>query len=141
MLSHAGLVAPHGGVDEAECWRWTLTRELNMMGRGLANSWSDRLEAVSTVVRLGDDAAQEQVLRAVCRQVAGEFGLQQTVRRGGEVWHVRFSRAPVADETMGMRGTSSRPGANRALPARLARPYHAARRVCGALIQRRAGCP
>ena len=76
--------------------RWTqLDSELRMLCRGLCypSGWTP--EGVTTFVGLPGDAEYAQAIAAICRRLAGEFGLEQTVVRQGDRWRVRFAR-PVA---------------------------------------------
>jgi hypothetical protein len=121
------------GADELGRLRRRLERELRPLARGLAHcTWSDTLEAVSTDVHLPGDAAHEQMLRAVCRQVAGEFALGHTVRRSGDAWIVRFTRPAPAIEASGVGDESPLAAAGRAVRGALARLGRAARRLAGA---------
>src|SRR3954471_14726112 len=101
--------------------RWTrLEDELRLLCRSLRNSWCDDMAAVTTFVQLPGDAEYEQAMRALCQRLADEFGLQQTVRREGESWTIRFSRSLPAHAAE-----------NRAGSGLVARANEAARRLVG----------
>lgn len=67
--------------------------ELRLLCRGLVRcSWCDTLRAVSTDAGLPADEAHELALRALCWELAEQFGIEQTVYRRDNTWIVRFSR-------------------------------------------------
>lgn len=111
MVFMCDTTLPRDAEDESAPVREALAWGLRPLCRSLACcTWCSTLEAVSTVVRLADEAAQEQLLCTVCQQLADEFGLNYTIRRAGDVWAVRFfmSRGcPVA--TAGAMEVMSRP--------------------------------
>lgn len=74
-----------------------LVAELRMLCRGLAHSSFWMLSTVRTVVRLPDDEASELALRYACAELAGDCGLESSVRWAGDAWDVCFTRQ-VADE-------------------------------------------
>ena len=66
-----------------------------MLCRGLRHPSGWTPEGITTFVVLPGDAEYAQAIAAICRRLAGEFGLEQTVVRQGDRWRVRFAR-PVA---------------------------------------------
>ena len=73
-----------------------LAAEMRMLCCGLAVSEGWTLRTVSTFVRLPGDQEYQQAIGTLCRRLAGEYGLEQSVVREGPDWRVRFSR-PTAD--------------------------------------------
>jgi hypothetical protein len=88
---------------------WTrLDAELRMICRSLVRPAGWMPEAVTTFVRLPGDAEYRQAIGTLCCRLAAEHGLEQTVRRQGDDWCVRFARPVVAGPVVVARGV---PGA------------------------------
>lgn len=113
--------------------------ELRLLCQGLVNcSWSDTLRAVSTDVGLPADRKHELVLRALCWELAEEFGLEQTVRRQDQIWIARFSRHETGMAATAEEGERSGYRADTPIPGGVARPDKAAWGLSGPRLRGRA---
>lgn len=86
-----------GTTADVSVTSWTrLDAELRMLCRGLCypNGWHP--DGVTTFVRLPGDAEYAQALNTICRRLANDFGLTQTITRDGDQWRVRFGRTTAA---------------------------------------------
>ena len=87
-----------GAHEPATSWT-RLDGELRMLCRSLANPAGWTPEAVTTFVRLPGDSEYRQAMGTLCRRLAAEYGLEQTVRRQGDDWCVRFARPATLKAT------------------------------------------
>jgi hypothetical protein len=136
MMTLVNAPRTGGGTGQpATSWS-TLDAELRMLCRSLTRCHGWTAQAVTTYVTLPCDAEYEQALTTLCRRLAEEHGLDQTVRREGEQWVVRFAR-PVAATAL-RRGDYEYFGAytDSRLPGYFARLREAARRLYGARLRR-----
>jgi hypothetical protein len=77
---------------------WTqLDAELRMLCRSLSRTSGWTPEAVTTFVCLPGDVEYQQAIGTLCQRLAAEYRLEQTVRREGGDWCVRFARLAVAE--------------------------------------------
>ncbi len=53
------------------------------------------MTSITVAGRLNGDQEEGQLLRRLCRELAGGYGLQETVSLQGAAFTVRFSRAAV----------------------------------------------
>jgi hypothetical protein len=99
-----------------------------MLCRSLASPSGWAPEAVTTFVRLPGDAEYRQAIGTLCRRLAVEHGLEQTVRRQGDDWCVRFARPVVAGKAVAAQDVARANPVSSRLRAAIARVYAAARR-------------
>ncbi|MFN8541682.1 MAG: hypothetical protein U0232_29915 [Thermomicrobiales bacterium] len=136
MMAIVNSPRTSGGTNQPTTPWSELDRELRMLCRSLTRlgGWSP--DAVTTFVTLPGDAEYEQALSALCRRLAEECGLAQSVRRQGAHWVVRFARPEAA--TRPRRGDYEFFGAysDSRLPGLGARLREAARHLYGARLRR-----
>lgn len=102
-----------------------------MLCRSLANAAGWTPEAVTTFVRLPGDSEYRQAMGTLCRRLAAEYGLDQTVRRQGDDWCVRFARPVVGGKAVAAQGAASAAPARGGLRAAIVRAYGMARQMSG----------
>jgi hypothetical protein len=116
---------------------WTrLDTELRMLCRSLASPSGWAPEAVTTFVRLPGDAEYRQAIGTLCRRLAAEHGLAQTVRRQGDDWSVRFARPVVTGKAVAAQDVASAIPIRSRLRAAITRAYAAARRSPALTVSR-----
>ncbi|HEY8602137.1 MAG TPA: hypothetical protein VIL85_27170 [Thermomicrobiales bacterium] len=116
-----------------------LPQELRLLCQGLVNcSWCNSLRATSTDVGLPGDREHALTLRALCWDLAEEFGLEQMVRRQDQTWIVRFSQREVGMAATEEEGERSGHRADSPIPRGVARPDEAPRHLHGPRFRGRA---
>lgn len=117
---------------------WTrLDAELRMLCRGLRYPTGWLPEGVTTFVRLPGDAEYAQALATICRRLAVEFALTQTVVRDGDQWRVRFARTVAPEPAPSWRGETQPVVEEDVLRVAAVKAREALRRFAAAWGQRR----